>query len=257
MMKKIIIITLAAMLLLLPGCSVLDTVARKLNSIIPLVSESVQPAATPNTEPTATPTPTSTPTPSPTPTSMPTLTLRPLPTLKPLPTPKPTKDPVIDVAKGKFSSNTYTSSYFKMTMTVPKAWVIAPAALLDQMQQGIVNTNNSMKDNLSVCFMVVNAHLKSGSISSLALACIDVSKSVKNGNQDDLMKEIVGKTTSVKLNGTLFGKMEASLTMGEKKTTQTFYLTVKNGYALMFMLTSDNKNDAALLLKAMKTVKFK
>lgn len=233
-MRKIIVLSLIAGMILFSGCSGIY------NTPAPVITE---PPAT------ATPVPTPAPTPIPTPTP----TVAPTPT----PTPAPTVDPLIEQAKGMFNGDEYTNDLFGMTMTKDKSYVEAPMDQVEKQMQPMSNTLESVGTKAYFSFMLISSSAKTSSNGGAILLMSAKLNDKLPGNAQDFMKAAFGKVTTVKINGTSLVKSDMSISTGKINLKLTYYCVYRNGYMLLFIMTSTDKADAKALTAMMNTVKFK
>lgn len=79
----------------------------------------------------------------------------------------------------------------------------------------------------------------------------------KTGMEQTGMPYTFGEVTTEKLGGKDFDTMEATMDAGEIKITQKYYAAIFDGYALIFINTFFNDEEAAEINAFMDTVKFK
>lgn len=235
-MRKIIPLSLIAVLLLFSGCAAVNTAPATTATIAPVLTDSPAPTLTP------------TPSPSPTPTLSPT----------PSPTVSPTAAPIDDTAKqmeGTFNGDAYTNDYLGFTMTKGKSYTVAPMDEAQQAMQSMSSTMGADGTQAYISFMLMSSSAdpnKSGIMMLLSAKLDDSAPATPK----DFLKEL-GKVSTVKIDGMPFSKASMSISISKIKMTQTYYCIYQKGYMLLFILTSTDKTDAAALEGMMKTIKFK
>jgi hypothetical protein len=185
---------------------------------------------------------------------------------------------------GEISGNTYINSYFRLSAPIPEGWDIqsekAMKYIIEEGKNIFVGDDKNMKtlvdaseDASANLFAVFKYKLGAKVSFNPSIICIadktDNYPSVKTG--DDyllLVKKLLvtsqtkldytfgEKTTSQKIDGIPFDVLDAKLTIGNAKITQKVYAAIIKGYALGFITSSADNEQAKELLAFINNISF-
>ena len=187
------------------------------------------------------------------------------------------------ITMGNQEGNKYTNDYFGLELDVPEGWTIASdeekKALMQAGQDAIAESNEDLAEqldlakektlNLMFAFKYPFTHQgvnpnvlcmaeNLGLLGSVAVKSgKDYLAMTKTGMEQTGMPYTFGEVTTEKLGGKDFDTMEATMDAGEIKITQKYYAAIFDGYALIFINTFFNDEEAAEINAFMDTVKFK
>lgn len=71
------------------------------------------------------------------------------------------------------------------------------------------------------------------------------------------MGKVADNASTVQFGGVDFGTASMNFSIGQITVTDRFCVTIRNGWALVFVLDSTDNDEAALLDGIMKTIQFK
>ena len=186
---------------------------------------------------------------------------------------------------GKTEGNIYKNSFFNMTVTIPKDWVIASDAdrqkIIDQGKAAIAGEDKTKQaqlklselrtvylllisknglsdqsaDNPNYILMaeklslLQNIKKSSSYLQSVKTQLLALKDSIPYTFNKEIYSEKVGKRD--------FSVLEASMDLGTTKMTQKYYTTITNGYALSFITTSTNTDGDNVLNDIIKKISLK
>lgn len=187
------------------------------------------------------------------------------------------------ITLGTQEGTKYSNDYFGLELNVPEDWTIASedekAALMQAGQDLIAENNEEMANQidlakektLSLMFAFKYPFNHQGVNPNVLCMAENLglfgSVTVKSGKdylamtktsmEQTGMPYTFGDVTTEKLDNTDFDTMEATIDAGAIKLTQKYYAAIFDGYALVFVNTFSNEEEASEINAFMDTVTFK
>ncbi len=187
------------------------------------------------------------------------------------------------ITMGTLEGTKYTNDYFGLELDIPEDWHIATeeekAALLQAGQDAIAENNEdlakqidlSKEKTLSLVFSFkyplthqgVNPNVLCMAENLGLLGSVTVKSGkdylamTKTGMEQTGMPYTFAEVTTEKLGNKDFDVMEATVDAGTIKLTQKYYAAIFDGYALVFINTFSNEDEALETKGLMDTITFK
>jgi hypothetical protein len=187
------------------------------------------------------------------------------------------------ITMGTQDGNKYTNDYFGLELNVPEGWTIASEeekAALFQASQDVIEEKNkylakkmdlSKEQTLNLMFAFKYPLTHQGinpsvfcmaeNLGLLGKATVKSGKDylamVKSSMEQTGMPYTFGDVITEKLDNKDFDVMEASISAGDIKVTQKYYAAIFDDYALTFIETYSNEEEASDTKSLMDTVIFK
>jgi hypothetical protein len=184
---------------------------------------------------------------------------------------------------GKVENNTYTNTYFKCSMKLPKEWVVQDQDVVDELREkgkeAMTDGNKALKEQIDAASIntaslltisKTDMRLATESNPNIILIAENVNRApdIDNGAKylksaksflqksnaaivsisDDFEEEII--------NGTQFFRMDAVMNVSEQLVNQRYHVTISKGFAFIIIETFQTEEQELFMLDYVKSIRF-
>lgn len=184
---------------------------------------------------------------------------------------------------GTVKNNTYTNTYFKCSMKLPKDWVVQDQEVVDELRQkgrdAMTEGNDALKEQIDAASIntaslltisKVDLRLATESNPSIILVAENVNRApdIDNGakyleNAKTLLQRSNAAIESISddfeeeiINGTQFFRMDVAMNVSGQIVYQRYLATISKGFAFIIVETFQTEEQELFMLDYVKSIRF-